>query len=64
MKATEFFNRTQKCECNSGHTGTTNCCGAEMYEETDICTHCKDHADDECEICNGIGYVEPLKEMA
>ena len=49
-----------KCpDCNgTGSTGT-NCCGASMIGETDLCSHCKEHAEmEECETCRGSGQVE------
>jgi DnaJ-class molecular chaperone len=42
----------------TGHTGLTNCCDASFYEESDICSQCKDHSDDECRECDGLGYIE------
>jgi predicted amidophosphoribosyltransferase len=34
----------------------SNCCGAKMYEETDICSECKEHADVEEYCCSECGY--------
>lgn len=36
----------------------SNCCGAPFYDDTDICTKCKEHADkQDCEQCEGTGRV-------
>ena len=44
---------------------TSNCCGATVYENTDICSDCKEHCQvfDACEDCDGTGEVdEEIKE--
>ena len=50
-----------KCpDCNGTGQAGTNCCGDKMIGETDLCAHCKEHAEmDPCENCRGSGEVEP-----
>jgi hypothetical protein len=36
----------------------SNCCGASIYSDTDICSDCKEHCSEVCEVCNGTGIVE------
>jgi len=53
---------TLKIDCpdcgGNGCTGVSNCCGAMIYDDTDICSDCHEHSDDECETCSGTGKVE------
>lgn len=38
---------------------TSNCCGAGIYEETDICMDCKEHCEPSfCETCDGKGLID------
>ena len=38
--------------------GISNCCGAAVYDDSDICTDCKEHCEvmTECPDCDGAGY--------
>lgn len=42
--------------------GVSNCCGAEMYADYDICPDCKEHCDTEidCSACDGQGITKFL----
>ena len=31
--------------------GTSNCCNAPMYDDTDVCSQCIEHCDDTCNDC-------------
>ncbi len=44
------------CE-GSGKLPVSNCCGAPCIEETDICSHCKEHCEcpSDCDECEGTG---------
>ena len=47
-------------ECEGvGHFLLSDCCGAEIVEDMDICTQCRDHCGvSECDECNGTGLKE------
>ena len=38
--------------------GESNCCHAPIYDDSDICTDCKEHcaAEIPCDACNGDGF--------
>lgn len=58
-----YDKRVPCTECGgTGHTGVSNCCTATIYEDTDICSDCKEHADDECSMCEGSGLTDPITE--
>jgi RecJ-like exonuclease len=42
----------------------SNCCGATVYEDTDICSDCKEHCAimDACEDCDGTGEVDEIDQ--
>lgn len=48
-------------------SGVSNCCGAPVYDNTDICTECGEHCEVsdliDCTDCNGTGLMaEVIKE--
>jgi len=45
-----------ECE-GTGETEETNCCGATFLTESNICSDCKEHADNTCLKCNGSGMI-------
>ncbi len=45
------------CEGTGKYEGS-NCCGAPFWAETDICSACKEHADDTCDSCEGTGKID------
>ena len=40
----------------------SNCCGATVYDDSDICNDCKEHCTimTECPDCNGDGEIEVM----
>lgn len=46
-----------------GHFHISECCGADIDDDTKICHNCKEHSDfDRCETCDGDGQVEMTYE--
>ena len=43
----------------------TNCCGVEFYEDTDICSNCMEHADEQesedCCMARACGFPEDCR---
>jgi len=48
---------TSCCGVEQEPSGVSNCCGAKLYPESDICTKCKEHAE-EYMICTECGEDE------
>ena len=44
--------------------GESNCCGAPVYDDSDICTECKEHCSVEivCPDCDGTGEMDARDE--
>lgn len=42
---------------------TSNCCGAKVDYDSDICSDCKEHCSITCELCDGEGYVDAIDEL-
>jgi len=53
-----------KCD-GEGTFPESNCCGAEMDVDTEICLKCKEHCDKtKCENCDGTGVIDMSAERA
>lgn len=53
---------TSCCGVEQEPSGVSNCCGAKFWAETDICSACKEHAE-EYMICSSCGYDENCYTM-
>ena len=51
-----YHTKCSDCEGTGKYEGS-NCCGAPFWAETDICSTCKEHADDTCDTCSGTGNI-------
>jgi len=40
----------------------SNCCGAKVEDDSDICGCCHEHCALVCELCGGDGYVDMIDE--
>lgn len=50
------------CE-GAGTIPESNCCGATIIENTDICSKCKEHCEPQkCETCKGDGELDVSKK--
>jgi len=38
----------------------SNCCGAKIHDDSDICSCCGEHCSEICEQCGGEGWVEEI----
>lgn len=60
------------CGAEIGTTNISNCCSAKVYDDTDVCKQCKEHADlddqcclecgDSCETIEDYEYIALEKE--
>tara|TARA_A100001391_G_scaffold194003_1_gene169899 strand:+ start:1903 stop:2190 length:288 start_codon:yes stop_codon:yes gene_type:complete len=53
---------TSCCGVDQEGSGLSNCCDAKFYLETDICSACKEHAE-EYMICTECGYSDQCYTM-
>lgn len=53
------YGQKECSECEgTGKSPYSNCCCASFIGDTDLCSDCREHADDICIECDGTGFLD------